>query len=115
LSEVGITLLKIGTISRNTATIAVEMGMVRSRFGSPVQNYEIQVLSESASLELLRVLVSDERIDQDLETAKQVCEWLGYLPLGLELVGPYLARKKGVSIATLWARSLLQQLQNEKS
>ncbi|MEP0896887.1 MULTISPECIES: tetratricopeptide repeat protein [Leptolyngbya] len=82
----------------------------RSRFGSPVQNYEIKVLSEAASLELLRSLVGDGRIDQDLDTAKRVCEWLGYLPLGLELVGRYLARKKGTSIAKLWERLQAQRL-----
>ncbi|MCY7275571.1 MAG: TIR domain-containing protein, partial [Phormidesmis sp. CAN_BIN44] len=76
----------------------------RSRFGFPVQNYEIKVLSEAASLELLRSLVPDGRVDQDLAIAKQVCEWLGYLPLGLDLVGRYLARKKGTSIAKLWER-----------
>ncbi len=82
----------------------------RSRFGSPVKTYEIQVLSLSASLELLRSLVSDGRVDQDLATANQVCKWLGYLPLGLELVGRYLARKKGTSIAKLWERLQAQRL-----
>ena len=76
----------------------------RSRFGSPVKTYEIKVLSEAASLDLLRSLVSDGRVDQDLATAKRVCDWLGYLPLGLELVGRYLERKKGTSIAKLWER-----------
>lgn len=76
----------------------------RSRFGHPVQNFEIKVLSEAASLELLRELVQDGRIDRELETAKQVCEWLGWLPLGLELVGRYLARKKDVSVVKLWQR-----------
>nr|WP_269452639.1 tetratricopeptide repeat protein [Phormidesmis priestleyi] len=76
----------------------------RSRFGSPVKTHEIKVLSEAASLDLLRSLVSDGRVDQDLATAKRVCDWLGYLPLGLELVGRYLARKKGTSIAKLWER-----------
>lgn len=82
----------------------------RSRFGSPVQNHEIKVLSEAASLELLRRSVQDRRIDQDLETAKQICEWLGYLPLGLELVGRYLARKEGTSIAELWKRLQARKL-----
>src|SRR5262249_55324659 len=31
-----------------------------------------------------------------------LCTWLGYLPLGLELVGRYLARDRGVSLAELW-------------
>ncbi|KAM3102453.1 tetratricopeptide repeat protein [Phormidesmis sp. 146-12] len=81
----------------------------RSRFGHPVQNYEIKVLSEGQSLELLRAIVQDSRVDQDLATAKQVCEWLGYLPLGLELVGRYLAKKWDVSIGLLW-----QRLQDKK-
>ncbi|MBW4528502.1 MAG: tetratricopeptide repeat protein [Phormidium tanganyikae FI6-MK23] len=76
----------------------------RRNLGSFVRSYEIAVLTEDASLELLRLLVRDGRIDQDLDGAKQLCEWLGYLPLGLELVGRYLARKKGLSIAKLWKR-----------
>ncbi len=82
----------------------------RRNLGASVQNYEIQVLSEAASLQLLRSLVPDGRIDQDLATAKQVCDWLGYLPLGLELVGRYLARKKGTAIAKLWERLQGQRL-----
>jgi hypothetical protein len=83
----------------------------RRNFGASVQTYEIKVLSEADSLELLRRLVQDQRVDQDLVTAKRVCEWLGYLPLGLELVGRYLARKKDVSIAKLWERLQSKRLQ----
>jgi hypothetical protein len=36
-----------------------------------------------------------------LKVAKQICQWLGYLPLGLELVGRYLARKPELTLATL--------------
>ncbi|MEX0268199.1 tetratricopeptide repeat protein [Leptolyngbyaceae cyanobacterium UHCC 1019] len=71
---------------------------------SPVQNFEIKVLSEENAISLLRAIVLDGRIDQNLATAKQICEWLGYLPLGLELVGRYLARKPDTSLATLWQR-----------
>lgn len=76
----------------------------RTRFGSPVQNYEIQVLSEDAALNLLRSLTAPERINTELETAKQICHWLGYLPLGLELVGRYLARKPDLSLVQLQQR-----------
>jgi TIR domain/NB-ARC domain len=76
----------------------------RRYLSSSVQAYEINVLSEDAALDLLRSLVSKEKVDQDLATARQLCEWLGYLPLGLELVGRYVARKKGMSIAKLWER-----------
>jgi len=76
---------------------------------SPVRNVEIKVLTETAVLELLRSLVKDGRIDQQINEAKQICEWLGYLPLGLELIGRYLARKPDTSVATLW-----QRLQNKR-
>jgi tetratricopeptide (TPR) repeat protein len=76
----------------------------RLQLGSPVQNLEIKVLTPTASLALLRSLVTDERIDQQIDEANQICEWLGYLPLGLELVGRYLARKPDTSLTTLWQR-----------
>ena len=76
----------------------------RSRFGSPVQNYDIKVLSEAASLDLLRAIVEDDGIDRELETARQLCEWLGYLPLALELVGRYWARNRNWSLAKVFAK-----------
>ncbi|MGB3516243.1 MAG: tetratricopeptide repeat protein, partial [Elainellaceae cyanobacterium] len=83
----------------------------RSRFGSPVNNYDIRVLSAEASLELLRSLVGDGRIDQDIPQAKQLCKWLGYLPLGLELVGRYLAEDQDVTLAVLWERLQKKRLE----
>ncbi|MBW4690277.1 MAG: TIR domain-containing protein [Lyngbya sp. HA4199-MV5] len=76
----------------------------RSHFGSPVQDLQLDVLSEAKALELLRSLVKDDRVDHALARAKQLCEWLGYLPLGIELVGRYLARKPDTSLETLWQR-----------
>jgi tetratricopeptide (TPR) repeat protein len=81
----------------------------RLRIAASVQDFEIKVLNEEPALALLRAIVADGRVDRDLETAKQLCEWLGWLPLGLELVGRYLARKKDVSLAKLW-----QRLQDKK-
>jgi tetratricopeptide (TPR) repeat protein len=71
---------------------------------SPVQPFEIKVLSEEKAIELLRAIVPDERIDQDLATAKQICKWLGYLPLGLELAGRYLVWDEDVTLSVLWQR-----------
>ncbi|MBN8563651.1 MAG: tetratricopeptide repeat protein [Leptolyngbya sp. UWPOB_LEPTO1] len=76
----------------------------RSRFGSPVQELQLDVLSEGKALELLRSLVGDSRVDEELARSKELCEWLGYLPLGLELVGRYLAKKRDLSIELLWQR-----------
>jgi tetratricopeptide (TPR) repeat protein len=81
----------------------------RSHLGSPVQDVQLDVLSEAEALELLRVLVQDDRIDQQLAQAQQLCDWLGYLPLGIELVGRYLAKKRDLSIA-----ELQQRLQNKR-
>ena len=71
---------------------------------SPVQNFEIKVLSEAKALKLLRAIVPDGRIDQDLATSKKICEWLGFLPLGLELVGRHLVQKQDLSVAIVWQR-----------
>ncbi len=38
-------------------------------------------------------IASLRRNDTELTTAKELCKWLGYLPLGIELVGRYLVKK----------------------
>lgn len=88
----------------------------RSHFGSPVQELQLDVLSEAEALELLRAIVTqngehpDPRFLQETRDLEpQLCQWLGYLPLGIELVGRYLARKPDTSLATLW-----QRLQKER-
>ncbi|BAU11184.1 hypothetical protein LEP3755_16770 [Leptolyngbya sp. NIES-3755] len=76
----------------------------RAQMPSEMNPLRIEVLTETAAFELLRRLVADGRIDQELETVKRVCQWLGYLPLGLELVGRYLARKLDTTVAELEER-----------
>jgi hypothetical protein len=63
----------------------------------------------------LRLLASfdrtiEERIERDPTTATAICEWLGYLPLGLELVGRYLSAKPDLLIATMWEHLQAQRL-----
>jgi tetratricopeptide (TPR) repeat protein len=48
-----------------------------------------------------------------LSHALQLCEWLGYLPLGLELVGRYLAEDPDLSLAQMLERLKAQRLKNE--
>jgi tetratricopeptide (TPR) repeat protein len=79
----------------------------RLQLGASIQTVQIDVLSEAASLELLRSLTGGDRISQETDTAKALCQWLGYLPLGLELVGRFLARKSG------WTLSKMQQRLND--
>ena len=62
----------------------------RQRPGASYRRIDLDVLSPEAALELLRSFVGKERIEKELNEAKALCEWLGYLPLGLELVGRYL-------------------------
>ena len=76
----------------------------RWRLQSPIQDFEIKVLSEEKAIALLRAIVPDGRIDQQIDDAKQICQWLGYLPLGLELVGRYLVWDEDITLSVLWQR-----------
>ncbi len=58
----------------------------------------LEVLEEEEALELLRQLIGGEKVNQELETAKELCQRLGYLPLALQLVGRYV-RKRKISLA----------------
>ncbi|MBW4559642.1 MAG: tetratricopeptide repeat protein [Mojavia pulchra JT2-VF2] len=76
----------------------------RLRLGKSVKQLEIEVLSELAALALLESLVGTERIQRELDNAKKLCAWLGYLPLGLELVGRYLDRKPDLTVSEMQQR-----------
>ncbi|MFN6565614.1 tetratricopeptide repeat protein [Dendronalium sp. ChiSLP03b] len=76
-----------------------------------IAQLSLDVLQPEAALELLRSLLKEtpERIERELAVANQLCEWLGYLPLGVELVGRYLARKQDLSLA-----EMLRRLENKR-
>jgi len=76
----------------------------RLRLGKSVKQLEIDVLDELAALALLESLVGAERIQQKRDNAQKLCAWLGYLPLGLELVGRYFDRKPDLSLAEMQQR-----------
>jgi tetratricopeptide (TPR) repeat protein len=84
----------------------------RSKFSSPVRDYEIKVLSEAAAIKLLGSFAPPLplRIEVDLATTQEICSWLGCLPLGLELVGRYLAQKPDLTLVEVWARLQAQRL-----
>jgi tetratricopeptide (TPR) repeat protein len=52
---------------------------------------ELDVLKTSEILELLNFFLGHERVEKEIEFAIKICEWVGHLPLGIELVGRYLA------------------------
>jgi hypothetical protein len=76
----------------------------RLKFGPPIQSLSLDVLSPEQALELLTVLIGAERVQNELKIAKTLCQWLEYLPLGIELVGRYLLQRTDLSLATLLFR-----------
>jgi len=78
----------------------------RQRLGASIKQLSLDVLQPEAALELLKSFLKEtpQRIEQELAVANQLCEWLGYLPLGLELVGRYLKRKVDVSLTEMLRR-----------
>lgn len=58
-----------------------------------IEKIFLDVLSPEEALRLLTNLIGESKVNKELETAQELCKWLGYLPLGIELVGRYVARK----------------------
>jgi tetratricopeptide (TPR) repeat protein len=73
----------------------------RQGLGESFELLRLEVLSKEAAIALLVSFVGEERIHEELDQAKQLCAELGYLPLGLELVGRYLKRKPDLSLAQM--------------
>jgi tetratricopeptide (TPR) repeat protein len=85
----------------------------RSHFGSPIRELDLAVLEPEAALALLRSLVADGRVENQRSDAETLCKWLGYLPLGVELVGRYLARERDLSLKAMLDCLQDEQLQQE--
>jgi tetratricopeptide (TPR) repeat protein len=73
----------------------------RLDLGSTVQKVAIEELDEDSAIVLLESLVGGDRIRSQLAEAQALCRWVGYLPLALELLGRFLARKPDWSIDRL--------------
>ena len=67
----------------------------------------LEVLSETDALLLLAQLIGEEKQNQELAQAKELCLRLGYLPLALQLVGRYVKKRK-ITLA-----ELLRQLEEK--
>jgi tetratricopeptide (TPR) repeat protein len=69
-----------------------------------IDRLDLTVLDPTDALALLKSIVGEVRIAAEAATAAVICEWLGFLPLGIELVGYYLQRKSSLSLATMLER-----------
>ena len=85
----------------------------RQRFGAPIQRLDLDVLDPDAALALLQSLVTDERPQNEPESARQLTEWVGHLPLGIELIGRYLAEEEDLSFAEMQRLLERERLQQE--
>ncbi|MFM7581021.1 MAG: tetratricopeptide repeat protein, partial [Microcystaceae cyanobacterium] len=63
-----------------------------------IKTINLGVLAPESALALLNAYVTDDRVSQQLEPAKLLCQDLGYLPLALELVARLLRHQKNLTI-----------------
>ncbi|MEH2277820.1 MAG: tetratricopeptide repeat protein, partial [Nostoc sp.] len=79
--------------------------------GSTVQQITLDELSPNDALNLLTALLgeNDRRVQREPQTAANLCKSLGYLPLGLQLVGAYLAEDPNLSLTEILQRLPAQQ------
>ncbi|MGB5633066.1 MAG: tetratricopeptide repeat protein [Waterburya sp.] len=73
------------------ATSKIKVLMTSREKPVNIPRIDLDVLSEDSAIELLTSFIGDARVEAELKIAKDLCKWLGYLPLGLELVGSYMA------------------------
>jgi tetratricopeptide (TPR) repeat protein len=76
----------------------------REQLGDQFRAISLDVLSLEDALALLGALEGHGRVDRELAEAEELCRRLGYLPLGIELVGRYLAKKPDVTLAEMLVR-----------
>ncbi|MBD2124736.1 NB-ARC domain-containing protein [Trichocoleus sp. FACHB-262] len=85
----------------------------RLRLLKDSERLELNVLHPDAAILLLGLLAGAERVEAEATAAKAICQWLGYLPLGLELIGRYLARKPDLSLAAMLERLQAKRLEQQ--
>jgi len=87
------------------------LATTRLELGNAMQQYTLDVLELAAAVDLLRSFLpeADPRRGSEAEI-EQLCEWLGRLPLAIELVGRYLALPNQLDTGI---SEILQRLQGE--
>ncbi|MEH2152698.1 tetratricopeptide repeat protein, partial [Nostoc sp.] len=81
----------------------------REKLQPPIVRLDLDVLKPLVAIQLLKSVVGRERLRREPLIARKLCKWLGYLPLGLELVGRYLLGDEELSLA-----EMLQDLEDER-
>ncbi|MBH8573082.1 tetratricopeptide repeat protein [Nostocaceae cyanobacterium CENA369] len=81
----------------------------REKLQLPIVRLDLDVLTPLAAMQLLKSIVGRERLRREPLVARRLCKWLGYLPLGLELVGRYLLGDEELSLT-----EMLQDLEKER-
>ena len=68
----------------------------RNDFGDSIQKVMLDTLTPESSIQLLKLYVTNEKRfkGKQNDDAHALCEWLGYLPLGIELCAKYIRRNE---------------------
>ncbi|MEH2375302.1 tetratricopeptide repeat protein [Nostoc sp.] len=85
----------------------------REKFDRTLPQLSLGVLKPLAAMKLLKSLVDRERLKSEPWVAREICKFLGYLPLALELVGRYLDIMPDLSLETLRKRLEKKRLEHE--
>ncbi|WP_375507144.1 NB-ARC domain-containing protein, partial [uncultured Nostoc sp.] len=85
----------------------------REEFNRTLPQLSLGVLKPLAAMKLLKALVDRERLKSEPWVAREICKFLGYLPLALELVGRYLDTMPDLSLEKLLKRLKKKRLEHE--
>ncbi|MGV0106588.1 hypothetical protein NSTCB13_05408 [Nostoc sp. DSM 114160] len=85
----------------------------RLGFDRTLPQLPLDVLKPLAAMKLLKSLVDRERLKSEPWVAREICKFLGYLPLALELVRRYLDTMPDLSLEKLLKRLEKKRLEHE--
>ncbi|YAF95539.1 MAG: tetratricopeptide repeat protein [Nodularia sp. CChRGM 3473] len=85
----------------------------REKLQPPIVQLDLYLLKPLAAMKLLESIVGRERLLREPLVARRLCNCLGYLPLGLELVGRYLLVDEELSLAEILQDLKKEGLKNE--
>jgi hypothetical protein len=83
----------------------------KQNLAQSIQRLDLYVLELEDALKLLELWAGLDRMREAGEEASALCQWLGRLPLGIELVGRYLKRKPDVSVQEILKRLKKKRLE----